>query len=95
MPDEPAFHPTVPITLNAESTTVPSIVPVAPSLTPREIERVCKVFIRLISAPEKESINDDKQPKARKATRHATKQSSDLQQTGRRDAAGTPTATDP
>ena len=44
--------------LETSSTTTPPsvlspIVPVRQSLSPQEIERICKAFIRLIAAPEK------------------------------------------
>ena len=56
MPDEPPpFHPTFPVVLSAESTTEIAIVSVAQPLTPQEIERMCKAFIRLITAKEIES----------------------------------------
>ncbi len=56
MPDEPTpFHSSFPVVLTPESTTETSIVPVQQTLSPQEIERICKAFIRLITAKETQS----------------------------------------
>lgn len=53
MPNEnPSIHASFPVSLAAESETDVSIVPVQQQLTPQEVERICKAFIRLITAKE-------------------------------------------
>ncbi|MGZ6365238.1 MAG: hypothetical protein ACXWPS_04660 [Ktedonobacteraceae bacterium] len=62
-------HPEPHVVLSDTSTqttnVVYSTVAVSASLTPQEIERMCQAFIRLITAPEKESTNDNRQRKAK------------------------------
>ena len=47
-----SFHASFPVSLASESVTEVSIVPVQQPLTPQEVERICKAFIRLITAKE-------------------------------------------
>jgi len=47
-----------------QGNTIPalSLVPTQPPLTPLDIERMCKVFIRLLCSPERERPHADSRP---------------------------------
>lgn len=87
MPDNTApIHPTFPVVLDATSTTELAIVPVQQPLSPQEIERMCKAFIRLITAEEKPT-NDHNRP-----TRAGHRKNSHLHQEAAQPGADEPPA---